>query len=270
MEERAAQTIQKHAFRYLATSFEASVVKNIECPICLDQSCTGIMLPCKHSYHTTCLTKWVVLEPRCPLCRASVIDQRSERVLKLHQEVYEYFKLPIETLLEFQTSVSQQLLIDLHPCEVECKIRILDRNLSYLKHSASLTERYRLLREIQRDVELFDKRQKRYSIHCENESIECIRRRLQFQFQHLYGRTKNYSTEMERLNSINTPESRLMRSRLVHLLEIEKKIQQFVGMPILSSRAIIPFPSRQNALTNTFPRTLMPRALTLEELSAIS
>ena len=270
MEEKAAKTIQKHAFRYLAASFEANVVKHIECPICLDQSCTGIMLPCKHSYHTTCLTKWIALEPRCPLCRASVHDKRSNRILKLHQEVCEYFHFPIETLLEFQTSVNQRLLMDLHPCEIEYKIRILHRNVAYLRHYPSLAERYRLLREIQHDIELFDKRRGRYSIQSENENIECIRKRLQFSFEHLYGRTKNYSVEMECLNSINTSESRLVRSRLVHLLEIEKKIQQFTGMPMLTSRAVVPFPSRQNALTNTFPRTLMPRALTLEELSAIS
>jgi len=47
----------------------------MECTICLDQeNCLFVSLQCKHTFHATCIAKWLVMSRTCPICR----NQESE------------------------------------------------------------------------------------------------------------------------------------------------------------------------------------------------
>lgn len=48
------------------------LLKN-ECSICPDDMEKDVVCtPCKHMYHKSCLKKWLIINPTCPLCRAPV------------------------------------------------------------------------------------------------------------------------------------------------------------------------------------------------------
>jgi len=45
----------------------------MECPICYDQLKDKLLLSnCGHSFCTRCVYNWIIKNPSCPLCRASV------------------------------------------------------------------------------------------------------------------------------------------------------------------------------------------------------
>ncbi|KAL1531442.1 RING-type E3 ubiquitin transferase [Salvia divinorum] len=50
-----------------------------ECVICSDEFKKGdkvITLPCKHFYHSECITKWLEIKKHCPLCQREVKPER--------------------------------------------------------------------------------------------------------------------------------------------------------------------------------------------------
>lgn len=45
------------------------------CTVCMDEFTVGMMatkLPCSHSFHVSCIEKWLSQTNSCPLCRASI------------------------------------------------------------------------------------------------------------------------------------------------------------------------------------------------------
>ncbi|XP_044473298.1 RING-H2 finger protein ATL33-like isoform X2 [Mangifera indica] len=51
-----------------------------ECPVCLSVLADGDEIKqlsaCKHSFHASCIDKWLKSQSNCPICRASVPDKR--------------------------------------------------------------------------------------------------------------------------------------------------------------------------------------------------
>ena len=48
-----------------------------DCPICLQDFCSDhgpvvALKSCGHSFHHTCISKWVLCAPTCPVCRKDV------------------------------------------------------------------------------------------------------------------------------------------------------------------------------------------------------
>jgi hypothetical protein len=48
--------------------------QNEECCICLDKDTIQIwaVLPCGHKFHSSCIMRWLVAHPTCPVCRVSI------------------------------------------------------------------------------------------------------------------------------------------------------------------------------------------------------
>jgi hypothetical protein len=46
------------------------------CPICQEKKVDDkwLVLPCKHKFHSECITPWFVQSTTCPVCRISIID----------------------------------------------------------------------------------------------------------------------------------------------------------------------------------------------------
>lgn len=42
------------------------------CSVCRDSLQSGVILPCKHSYHLDCIKPWLLQRNNCPLCRYEV------------------------------------------------------------------------------------------------------------------------------------------------------------------------------------------------------
>mmetsp|Transcript_5127 Transcript_5127/g.7718 ORF Transcript_5127/g.7718 Transcript_5127/m.7718 type:complete len:112 (+) Transcript_5127:12-347(+) len=40
-----------------------------ECSICMEVHESGLVLPCKHSFHTECILPWLHSSNKCPNCR---------------------------------------------------------------------------------------------------------------------------------------------------------------------------------------------------------
>ncbi|CDP06625.1 unnamed protein product [Coffea canephora] len=55
----------------------------VECPVCLAGFAEGDYVrrldDCKHSFHLTCIDKWLSSHSNCPVCRASVPTIRSKQ-----------------------------------------------------------------------------------------------------------------------------------------------------------------------------------------------
>lgn len=64
-----------------------------ECVICFEpiQETNKCILPCGHTFHTTCSVKCMVRRDRCPLCRATVGCE-----LKLHSKQLINPPIPID------------------------------------------------------------------------------------------------------------------------------------------------------------------------------
>lgn len=41
----------------------------VECPICYDVSCFTCVYPCMHTFCKPCITKWMLTNFTCPMCR---------------------------------------------------------------------------------------------------------------------------------------------------------------------------------------------------------
>lgn len=49
------------------------------CCICLDKLNNNIKtLPCGHKFHINCLNEWILSNPTCPICRASISNYGNE------------------------------------------------------------------------------------------------------------------------------------------------------------------------------------------------
>ena len=58
-----------------AKEFEIRENKSSEdCPVCLETMEECVNLNCNHRFHINCITQWIDLENKCPLCRSCVID----------------------------------------------------------------------------------------------------------------------------------------------------------------------------------------------------
>jgi hypothetical protein len=50
----------------------------MECSICLEQSeCLLVSLECKHTFHASCIAKWLLRSRTCPICRNPETFERS-------------------------------------------------------------------------------------------------------------------------------------------------------------------------------------------------
>ncbi len=59
-----------------------SVTENNTCSICLnDLENDLITLPCKHTFHQSCMDQWKTYQENCPYCRTSLVQNRIPRQL---------------------------------------------------------------------------------------------------------------------------------------------------------------------------------------------
>ena len=68
--------------------------RQFDCPICMDECLINeiiAILPCKHKFHITCISKWFDTKRSCPLCRESyeipILNSNPEMV-DLQVELY--------------------------------------------------------------------------------------------------------------------------------------------------------------------------------------
>ena len=56
---------------------EEVVEEHNDCPICIDSltNATQHTTSCGHTYHKTCIEKWLTGHSNCPLCRAQIVAQ---------------------------------------------------------------------------------------------------------------------------------------------------------------------------------------------------
>lgn len=76
-----------HILNYICVSYNIMEINtNIyhkqlekeECIICLDESETEWReLECHHRYHKSCIEKWIIIRPTCPLCMKDVNEVQS-------------------------------------------------------------------------------------------------------------------------------------------------------------------------------------------------
>jgi hypothetical protein len=71
-----------------------SKYSNATCIICFNDYCSEdkanskALLDCGHSFHSLCISKWMVLQNYCPLCRKA-IDKSSEPIIPLPSNSYQ-------------------------------------------------------------------------------------------------------------------------------------------------------------------------------------
>jgi hypothetical protein len=64
------------AVRSLYTRKRVCVGSDAECPICIGAYAVGTyqaQLRCEHVFHQRCLTRWLNVNPSCPLCRLKLM-----------------------------------------------------------------------------------------------------------------------------------------------------------------------------------------------------
>lgn len=69
LSQRFNEVVKKQQHQILSNVF-------VDCPVCLVEEVVkendGIMLVCGHSFHDTCIRKWLRLHDTCPICRKIV------------------------------------------------------------------------------------------------------------------------------------------------------------------------------------------------------
>lgn len=82
-----------------------------ECSVCYEHITqrNGITLPCKHTFHTKCVKKWIVgNHTTCPYCRAPIGDDVMDRLCPIAEDTTRTF------VLDFASNLSEQHLQDIH------------------------------------------------------------------------------------------------------------------------------------------------------------
>ena len=238
----AVKLIQEAAKVYIAKAYNGSIVQNVECPICInDNNRWGIKMNCTHTFHFDCITRWIMQEQSCPMCRKSVVNHRIQKLNKLLQTYVDVLKLPVETLLGFETALHISFFnvdeVLLEPYMYEKNLNILENNAKYLNESVMsiFMLRWKLLQEIKNDVKNFDDLVHKTilnTVDYGHPKIDGIRRRLRSKFQDLYLRVKDNQIELSELKNDSTYMGRFLRTRLCSLWKIEKKIDRFVQISI--------------------------------------
>jgi hypothetical protein len=65
---------EQHPRPPIAASLPLFMVVNEECCICLDNDTIQIwgLLPCGHKFHSSCIMRWLIAHPTCPVCRVRI------------------------------------------------------------------------------------------------------------------------------------------------------------------------------------------------------
>jgi hypothetical protein len=55
-----------------------------DCPICLVSADAPVSLVCGHAFHEACITRWLVVSPTCPTCRADPLTLSPRMWRRIH------------------------------------------------------------------------------------------------------------------------------------------------------------------------------------------
>jgi hypothetical protein len=233
---QAVLSLQTMARRYIAKSFDRSrPCHNQECCICIDAIRLGVRLACGHMYHTSCINKWSHHERSCPLCRQAICNPYVEKIEFTLAKYEKLFSLPIETLLEFESAVSAQLIANL------CVHIMLEQSTAFFAKVSRIgahldTHRARDLREkcktlcrLKNEILDFDANAVTlYNLHHAYPITAQIKQRLQLPFERLFNRTNNMLCEFDNLeNETNPTAQKMLRGRLCKLVSLERSVLRF-------------------------------------------
>ncbi len=55
-----------------------------DCPICLMRADAPVSLVCGHAFHEACITRWLIVSPTCPTCRADPLALSPRMWRRIH------------------------------------------------------------------------------------------------------------------------------------------------------------------------------------------
>lgn len=256
-DNHAASIIQEYAKRYICSSFkDAEICSFVECPVCIESGSWGIKLACSHTFHIGCLCRWMQCERSCPMCRAPFEDKRVTQLERDVQSFSNYLRLPIETLLDFQSAIPRHLFdtsnvvttSDIFFTRAMKFSKVLDETLLLF-----IENRCKILADLRKQIALFDRKAASInSMSPDDLIVASIQHRICLSFETIYARVKDTHREFSILKPYNSRLVKLLRNRLCNLWSIEKQIEIFNSLSTnsFSSRAIVPVMNRRFSLPN--------------------
>jgi hypothetical protein len=254
-ESRCATVIQNRAKQYMCSNLNGTHIHRVECTICMDDQHWGVRLPCNHSFHFACISKWLRCENSCPLCRKHTINTKIKKIQQYQTKIRNILELPIETLLNFPSALHYSFFNNI--CKeflenLETYIRRLNNNSDIVQTLTlnHINAKFKHLNDIKRLVGEFDSIQLTQNTITETNILHILTR-LNLPFHQLYLRVKDVHIELKHLRYNLTFECNGIRKKLCLLFQLEQKIEEFNGISFQSQnnvRSFIPLSFRTGSL----------------------
>lgn len=229
---RAASFIQKKFRQYMCNCVNGQEVcfEGISCMICMDddRSHCCVRLPCRHAFHSFCISKWLMYEKSCPICRVHSIDKKRRRIEAEFAIVKELLYIPVKTLLKFQSACPFEIYSE-NVNLIEQTIRFIPkgrRNFEFIDPSmlSFIENKLNLFLYLKEAIRKFNRRSALLIVQSRDKILEKIRAKFCLSFEFIDS--ANPWKELDYLSNMQGDQIRMLRHHIMKYWEIQKIFQR--------------------------------------------
>lgn len=224
--------IQRAARNYLCNSINAMKVnENALCMICMDDDTKlCVKMPCMHKFHASCISKWLMHEKSCPICRSFCEDQKRVRIEKEFEDMKELMNIPIHTLLGFSSATPIEVYLEsfnFNLSKVSQFIQKGRRNFEFIDPNilGFIETKIKMYEYLDKAIQKYDKRSRCMLLNStDNPVIKkiCQKYKLPFEF---ISETNPWK-ELQYLSNFSEQEVKTLRHHIIKYWELQKIIQK--------------------------------------------